>query len=170
MGVVKIVNLRIKEWKGQQKSIEMIPIFFLTIIIQVCTNRTKKCIAYQFYRFTFDTKHGQQYTKTWLHEKTTFGMKIRHNKIYVWKHDTYTKVLGCKTVNNSPPMYTLIMKLPLIWPKQVLWPLWKSYYLCTRFIHKLFIISHHWILIFFDKSYHLSTYLIKIYWLNNSKS
>ena len=50
MGAVKIVDLRSKEWKGQQKWIEMIPIPFLTIIVQVCTNRIKiilrtNCIA-----------------------------------------------------------------------------------------------------------------------------
>jgi hypothetical protein len=39
MGVVKIVDFRIKEWKGQQKLIEMIPIFSLTIIVPLCTNR-----------------------------------------------------------------------------------------------------------------------------------
>ena len=40
MGVVTIVDLRIKEWEGQQKLIKMIPIFVLTIIVQVCTHRT----------------------------------------------------------------------------------------------------------------------------------
>ena len=59
---------------------------------------------------------------TQLHgyKKETFRIKIGHNKIYVWIHDTYTKVLGWKTLNNSPPMYTSIIKLLLIWPKQVL--------------------------------------------------
>jgi hypothetical protein len=47
---VKIVHLRIKEWKGQQKLIVKITIFFLTIIVQMCTNKTKNvlhtnCIA-----------------------------------------------------------------------------------------------------------------------------
>ena len=97
MGVVKIVDLRIKEWKGQQKLIEMIPIFFLTIIVPLCTNRTKKCIAYQLYSFTYDTKHGQHYTIKWQHEKGTFSIRIGHKNLYVWTHDTYTKVLGCKT-------------------------------------------------------------------------
>jgi hypothetical protein len=50
MGAIKIVHLRIKRGKGQQKLIKTIPIFFLTIIVQVCTNRTKNvlntnCIA-----------------------------------------------------------------------------------------------------------------------------
>ena len=50
MGVVKIVDLKIKELKEQQKLIEMIPICFLTIIVQLCTNKTKNvlhtnCIA-----------------------------------------------------------------------------------------------------------------------------
>jgi hypothetical protein len=67
-----------------------------------------------------DTKHGPHYPITWLHQKGTFRNRIGHNKIYVWAHDTYTKVLGWKTRNNSPPMYTSIMKLLLMWPKQVL--------------------------------------------------
>ena len=44
MGVVKIVDLRIKEWKGQQKLIEMIPICFLTIIVQLCINKTNNVL------------------------------------------------------------------------------------------------------------------------------
>ena len=59
MGVVMIIDFRIKEWQGQQKLIEMIPIFFLTIIVPLCTNKMKKYIAYQLYSFTHDTKHGQ---------------------------------------------------------------------------------------------------------------
>ena len=50
MVVVIIVDLRFKIWKGQQKLIEMIPVFFLTLIVQLCTNRIKSvlhtnCIA-----------------------------------------------------------------------------------------------------------------------------
>jgi hypothetical protein len=41
MGAVKIVDLRIKKWKEQQELIEMIPISFLVIILQLCTNRTE---------------------------------------------------------------------------------------------------------------------------------
>jgi hypothetical protein len=44
MGAVKIVHLRTKECEGQQKLIETIPIFFLTIIVQVNTNRTKNVL------------------------------------------------------------------------------------------------------------------------------
>ena len=58
-------------------------------------------------------KHGYM-------KKGTFSITIGYNRIYVWTHDTYSKVLGCKTMNNSPPMYTSIMKLPLIWLKQIL--------------------------------------------------
>ena len=47
-------------------------------------------------------------------------MRIGHDLIYVWTHDTNIKVLGCKTRNNSHWMYTSIMQLPLLWPKQVL--------------------------------------------------
>ena len=113
MGVVKIVDLRIKEWKGQQKLIGMIPIFSLTLIIPLCTNRIKKCIAYQLYSFIYDTKHGQLYTITWQHEKGMFGIRIGHKHIYVWTHDTYNKVLGCKTGNNWPLMYTWIVKITI---------------------------------------------------------
>ena len=50
MVVVGIVDLRIKEWNGQQKLIEKIPNFFLTLIVQLCTNKTKdilhtNCVA-----------------------------------------------------------------------------------------------------------------------------
>ena len=50
MIVVKTIDLRIKAQKGQQKSIEMIPIFFLILVIQLCINKTKdvlhtNCIA-----------------------------------------------------------------------------------------------------------------------------
>jgi hypothetical protein len=76
MGAVKIVDLRIKEWKGQQKSIEMIPIFFLTIIVPLCTDRIKKCIAYQLYSSTYDSIHGQHYTIKWQYEKWTSSIKI----------------------------------------------------------------------------------------------
>ena len=89
------------------------PNFFLTIIVPLCTNRTKKCIAYQLYSFTYDTKHGQQYTIKWQHEKWTFSIRIGHKNIYVWTHDTYTKVLGCKTWNNWPLMYTWIVKIAI---------------------------------------------------------
>ena len=51
------------------------------------------------------------------HEKGTFRTIIGLNNIYAWTHNTYTKVLGCKTKNNPPPMYTSIMKVPLMWLK-----------------------------------------------------
>jgi hypothetical protein len=38
----------------------------------------QKCIEYQLYSFTCGTKHGQQYTKSQLHEKRTFSIKIGH--------------------------------------------------------------------------------------------
>ena len=41
MIVVIIVDLRIKEWKEQQKLIEMIPIIFLTLSIQLGIIRIK---------------------------------------------------------------------------------------------------------------------------------
>ena len=40
-GIVLLPDLRIKELKGPQELIKMIPNFFLTIILLVCTNRTK---------------------------------------------------------------------------------------------------------------------------------
>ena len=59
-----------------------------------------------------------------------------------------------------------------MWPKQVIWPLYKFYDLSTHFIRNLSIIGDYLIRnnIFRDEAYDLSTYLIKIDWLNNSKS
>ena len=89
MGVVKIVDLKFKEWKEQQKLIEMIPILLLTIIVPLCTNRTNKCFSYQLYSSTYDSKHGQQYTVKWQHEKWTFTIWIGHKK-YMYGHMTLT--------------------------------------------------------------------------------
>ena len=110
-------------------------------------------------------KHG--YTKM---ERLVLELDIIK---YICMADTWHSYQGtCKTWNNAPPMYTSIMKLPLIWPIQVLWPLYKSYDLLTHFIKIFPIISHHLILknISLDKSYDLSTYLIKFFWSNNSIS
>ena len=59
-----------------------------------------------------------------------------------------------------------------MWPKQVIWPLYKSYDLSTHFIKDSSIISDYLIKynIFLDKAYELSTYLFKIDWSNNNKS
>ena len=59
-----------------------------------------------------------------------------------------------------------------MWPKQVIWPLDKFYDLSTHFIRNLSIIGDYLIRknIFLDEAYDLSTHLIKIDWLNNSKS
>ena len=46
MVVAKTVDLRIKEWKGQQQLIEMTPIFFLTLVVQLCANKTKKNVLH----------------------------------------------------------------------------------------------------------------------------
>ena len=53
-------------------------------------------------------------------KKERLVLKLDIKKTYVWTHDTYTKVLGWKTRSNAPPMYTSIMKLLLMWPKQVI--------------------------------------------------
>ena len=52
-------------------------------------------------------------------------------------------------------------KMPLMWPKQVIWPLYKFYDLSTHFIGILYIIGDYLIRdnIFLDKAYELSTYL-----------
>ena len=114
MGVVKIVDLRIKEWKGQQKLIEMTPIFPSQLSFN-CVPIELKCIAYQLYSFTYDIKHVQQYIGTWQHIKWTFNIRVgpKYLCIYVWTYDTYTKVLGCKTWNNWPPMRTWIIKIAI---------------------------------------------------------
>ena len=119
--------------------IEMIPIFSLTLMIQLCTNRTKDVLHTNCITLRMTPNMGQNYITTWLHEKWTFRNRIGHNKLCLSAHDTYTKVLGCKTWINSPLMYTSMMKLLVMWPKQVLWLL--------------------------HKPYDLSTYLFKIYWL-----
>ena len=58
--------------------------------------------------------------------------------------------------------------MPLMWPKQVIWPLYKFYDLSTHFIGNLSIIGDYLIRnnIFLDKAYELSTYLFNIYWSN----
>ena len=53
-------------------------------------------------------------------KKERLVLELDIKNIYVWTHDTYTKVLGWKTRNNSPLMYTSIMNLLLMWPKQVI--------------------------------------------------
>ena len=94
--------------------------FLLTIIVQVCTNRIKNVMHTNCIALHITPNMANNTQKHGYMEKGTFSIRIGHNKIYVWTHDTYTKVLGCKTRNISPPMYTSIMKLTLIWPKQVL--------------------------------------------------
>ena len=89
MGVVKIVDLRIKEWKGQQKLIEMIPIFFLTIIVQVCTNRTKNvlntnCIALHVAPNMANNTQNHGYMKK---ERLVLELDI---KKYMYGHMTLT--------------------------------------------------------------------------------
>jgi hypothetical protein len=127
-GVVQIVHLTVKEWKGQPKLIETIPIFFLTIIVQVCTNKTKNvmntnCISLHVAPNMANNTQNHGYMKK---ERLILELDIRN--IYVWTHDTYTKVLGCKTRKNWPLMYTWIVKNAIdvaqtshLTPFQVLW-------------------------------------------------
>ena len=53
-----------------------------------------------------------------------------------------------------------------MWPEQVIWPLYKSYDLSTRFIKDLAIIGYYLIINnkFLDKAYELSTYGYKNDW------
>jgi hypothetical protein len=62
--------------------------------------------------------------------------------------------------------------MPLMWPEQVIWPLFKFYDLYNHLIGNLSIIGYYLIRnnILLDKAYELSTYLFKINWSNNSKS
>ena len=55
--------------------------------------------------------------------------------------------------------------MPWMWPKQVIWPLYKFYDLSTHSIGNLSIIGDCLITnnIFLDKAYELSTYLFEIY-------
>ena len=124
--------------KGQQESIEMIPIFFLTIIVQVCTNRTKNvlntnCIALHVAPNVANNTQNHGHMKK---ERLVLELDI---KIYVWIHDTYTKVLGCKTGKNWPLMYIWIIKIAIDVAKtsemtslQVLWLIYSFH---TEFIY-----------------------------------
>jgi hypothetical protein len=102
MGVVKIVHLRIKEWKGQQKLIETIPIFFPhnhRSSVYVCTNRTKNVL-----HTNCGTKHvaPNMANNTQNHgymKNERLVLELDTKYIYVWTHDTYAKVLGCKQEN-----------------------------------------------------------------------
>ena len=58
---------------------------------------TYHSIVYQSYSFTYNAKHGPHYTIIWLHDKRKFRNRIGHNKMYVWIHDSYTKLLGSET-------------------------------------------------------------------------
>ena len=76
----------------------------------------------------------------WLHEKWTFKTKRERNKIYVGTHDTYTKVQGCKTLNNLASMYTSIMKLLMMWPKEVIWSIYSSHKVLNYYYYYIIII------------------------------
>ena len=83
MVVVTHVDLRIKEWKGQPKIIEPIPISFLTLIVQLCTDRTKNilqtsCISLHMTPNMANITQLHGYMK-----KGTLRIRIGHNKIYV---------------------------------------------------------------------------------------
>ena len=100
----------IKEWKGQQKLIKTIPIPFLIIIIQVCTNRTKNvlntnCIALHVPPNMANSTQSHGHMKN---ERLVLESDIKN--IYVRTHETYTKVPRCKTGKNWPLMYTWIVK------------------------------------------------------------
>ena len=58
--------------KGQQELIEMIPIVFLTLIIQLCINRTKDVLHTNCIALRMIPNMSQHYTMQWLHEKGTF--------------------------------------------------------------------------------------------------
>ena len=125
----KLLTLGLRNEKDNKE--KWFQFLFLTIIVQVCSIYVPIELKLYFIpiSFTYDTKHGPQYTKTWLHEKGTFSIRIGHNKIYVWTHDTYIKIVECKTRNNSPPMYTskispingLVEKKPLICCSNPVW-------------------------------------------------
>jgi hypothetical protein len=75
MDVVKIVDLRIKEWKGQQKSIEMIPqLSFHCVPIEL------KIVLHTDIALHMTPTHGQQHTIIWQHEKGMFSIRIGHKK------------------------------------------------------------------------------------------
>ena len=74
----------------------MIPLFFLTIIIQVCTNRTTNilhtnCIALNMTPNMANNTQKHAYMKK---ERVVFELDIIK---YMYGHNTFSKVLGCKT-------------------------------------------------------------------------
>ena len=82
----------------------MIPNFFLTIIVQVCTNRTKYVL-----NPNCPTSHvaPNMAKNTYTHghmEKKRLVLELE-KKLYGWAHGTYTKVLGGKTGKISPSMH-----------------------------------------------------------------
>jgi hypothetical protein len=87
--VVRIIDLKIMEQKGQPKSTEMIPIFFFTLIIQLCINKTKDVLHTNCIALCKTSNMGQHYTIRWLHEKGTFINRIGHTK-HMYGHMTLT--------------------------------------------------------------------------------
>jgi hypothetical protein len=102
----------------------------------------------------YDTKHEPHYTITWPHEKERLEIK-GHNKLYVWTHATYTKILGWETRNNftfdvyfNNEITIYVAQTRQMTSLQVL-------YLSTHFIKDYSIIGYYLITnnIFLDKSY-----------------
>ena len=80
-----------------------------------------------------------------MKRKEKCRITIEYNKIYVWIHDTYTKLLRWKTYKNSPPMYTSIMKLPLMCGPHKSYDLSTSPMTYTRFMKDLYVITYYFI-------------------------
>ena len=78
--------------------------------------------------------------------------------MYAWTHDTCTKILGWKTWNNSPPMYTLIMNFLLMAQTSPM-----TYLLISTRVYLLLVINLIINNIIIVKSYDLSTYLFIFY-------
>jgi hypothetical protein len=112
----------------------------------------QKYFAYLLFCITYGTKHGQKYTKSRLHGKEMFNIRMRQKTLYERTHYTFTKWPRCRIGKNWPMMYIWIVK------------------------NAIDVAVGFWVLglirnnIFLDKAYELSTYLPKIYWSNNRKS
>ena len=122
----------------------------------------------QFYMWhqTWPTIH-----KITATQKGTSSIIIGQKKLYEWTYNTYTKVLRCKTWKKLTYDVHLNNKNCQWCGQNKSHDLFRFYDLSTHFIRNLSIVDDYLIRNnIFDKAYDLSTYLIKIDWLNNSKS
>jgi hypothetical protein len=75
----KLLTLGSRNEKGQQKLIEMIPIFSSQLLFHYVPIKLKKVLHTNcMHGFIYDTKHGQHNTLKWQHEKGMLNITIGH--------------------------------------------------------------------------------------------